>query len=104
MGNSSLRLWSLVFLQVRRGASGAGGAPRRHRGKRMNSATTVVESTEGNGGKANRPEAIVNFFQGDVGAGQGFADKQRRPAPGDLSDGRDASDLKMPGITAVQIS
>ena len=64
----------------------------------MKTAVTLVESSESDIGKTNRPEAIVDFFEGNVGVGQLVTDKQRRAAPRHVPDGRDATHLEMAGI------
>jgi hypothetical protein len=58
----------------------------------------VVVSSEGDGGKVQRPEAIVDFFEADLFAGERFAEKQSSAAPRDLADAGDATDFEMSWI------
>jgi hypothetical protein len=64
----------------------------------MNVAVAVVESTEHNGGKADRPDPIIDFFEADLFAHQRFRQKDGRIAPRNLAHGRDATDFEMTGI------
>ena len=80
----------LVF-KARRGASGAGGAPLRERGQRMNSAPPAVEAPDRDRGQTDRPEVVVDLFEGDVFADEREREKQRRALPGHLAAARRTS-------------
>ena len=88
---------------VRRGASGAGGAPRcsMRCDQRSKGAMTFVVASERDGGKAQRPEAVVDFFEGDRFASQCFARERRGAAPGDLADLETRRTSKCPGYSSA---
>ena len=44
----------------------------------MKPAMPFVEAREGHGGKVHGPETVVDFFEGDIFADQGVAQKQTR--------------------------
>src|SRR5258708_39924258 len=48
----------------------------------MKDAMTFVVPSERDGGKAQRPDAVVDFFERDVFSGERGGDKQRRAVPG----------------------
>jgi len=59
---------------------------------------TIVVPSERDGGKAQRPDPIIDFFEGDMFAGQGFRQKYRCAVPRHLANRRHAADFDMPGI------
>src|SRR5262249_26830320 len=92
---------SLLFsaLEVRRGAGGAGGAPRSHCGRdRVKGAMTCVVSSERHRGKAQRPDPVVDFFERDVFSREGGGDKLRRAVPGHAAVAAHESDFQMTGV------
>jgi hypothetical protein len=54
----------------------------------VNAAMTGVESTEHDIGKADRPDRIVDFFEGDVFAGQRRGEKEGSRRGNDRGEGR----------------
>ena len=74
-------------------------APLRERGDRLKAAVTHVVATEREGGKVHGPEAVVDFFEGHIFAGQRTGQKQGVGVPRDLPNRGDAADLPWAGYS-----
>ena len=64
----------------------------------MNASLSFVEASQRHRGKADRPDAIVDFFEGHIFAAQGGREKQRLAGPRETAVGADEPDLGVPGI------
>src|SRR5215211_2290136 len=64
----------------------------------MDRAMPFVVPREGRRGKPDRPDAVVDFFEGDVFAGERRGDKQRRARPRDTAIAADETFFGMPGV------
>ena len=64
--------------------------------QRVKRAMTVVVSGERDGCEMHRPEAVVNFFESDIFAGQRRRQKQRPVFPRDAAVAGDEAHIQMP--------